>query len=102
MPPFFSEVLTVIFLLDFFARFISVLLDTVSIAMLIRVFMPFFIDVEGSRLYAFLSIITEPFIAPVRFLLVKFNILQDSPIDWSFTFAYILISLVQSLLPALY
>ena len=91
-----------IFLLDFFARFISVLLEAVSFAMLIRVFMPFFIDVEGNRLYAFLSIITEPFIVPVRFLLAKFNILQDSPIDWSFTFSYLLIALIQSLLPALY
>ena len=102
MPPFFSEVLTVIFLLDLFARIISILLDAVVLAMILRVIMPFIVDVEENRFYLFLTVISEPFVMPVRFLLAKFNILQDSPIDWSFTFTYIMISIIQALLPALY
>ncbi len=86
--------------LDFFARFVSATLDAVSLAMLIRMLLPLFRDAEGSKFYTFLGCITEPFIAPVRFLMVKFNLLQNSPIDWSFTVTYLVIALVQMLLPA--
>ncbi len=87
--------------LDFFARLVSATLDVVTLAMLIRMLLPLFTDAEGSRFYTFLGVITEPFIAPVRFILVKFNILQDSPIDWSFTVTYLAIALIQMMLPAI-
>lgn len=87
------------FFLDFFARLVSATLNVVSLAMLVRMLLPLFTHAEGSRLYTLLGIITEPFIAPVRFLLVKFNLLQNSPIDWSFTVAYLFIAFVQMLLP---
>ena len=87
------------FFLDFFARLVSATLNVVSLAMLVRMLLPLFTDAEGSRLYTLLGIITEPFIAPVRFLLVKFNLLQNSPIDWSFTVSYLFIAFVQMLLP---
>lgn len=93
---------TVIIILDIFARCISLLLHAVSLAMLLRIFLPFFTDPEESSLYMFLSVITEPFIAPVRFFMVKFNLLQDSPIDWSFTITYLLIGIIQAFLPVLY
>jgi uncharacterized protein YggT (Ycf19 family) len=54
-----------------------------------------------SRLYAIVSLVTEPFVAPVRAVLVMLNIGQDSPIDWSFSIAYILIWLLQGILPAI-
>ena len=91
-----------ILILDIFARCVSLLLDAVSLAMLLRFILQFFIDPEESPLYTFLSVITEPFIAPVRFLLAKFNLLQDTPVDWSFTITYILIWLIQSFLPTFY
>ena len=86
--------------LDFFARLINATLSIVSLAMLIRMLLPLFTDAEGSKFYIFLAAITEPFIAPVRFILVKFNLLQNTPIDWSFTIAYLLIAMIQMLLPA--
>jgi uncharacterized protein YggT (Ycf19 family) len=87
-------------LLHFFASFVAILLNVVSFAMMIRMLLPLFINAEESRLYLFLAYITEPFIAPVRFLMAKFNILQDSPIDWSFTVSYLVIVLLQFMLPA--
>ena len=96
--PFYSE-FTVVVILDIFARIIIILLEAVSFAMLIRMLLPLFGGSEESRLSLFLACITEPFIIPVRFFMVKFNILQDSPIDWSFTVTYILIALVQLFLP---
>ena len=88
-------------ILDIFARPISLLLSAVSFAMLLRMLLSFFIFDEDSRLLNFLGIITEPFIVPVRALLVRFNIGQDSPIDWSFSLAYLLIAIAPMFLPAL-
>ena len=87
--------------LDFFARLIVATLNAVSIAMLIRMLLPIFIKADGSKLYMLVTLITEPFIAPVRFLMAKFNILQNSPIDWSFTVTYLVIAVIQMLLPTI-
>lgn len=88
-------------LLNIFARTVSLTLSVVSLAMLLRMLVSFFIYDEESRLLRLLAMITEPFIVPVRALLVRFNIGQDSPIDWSFSLTYILIALVQMFLPVL-
>ena len=85
----------------FFASFVAVLLEAVSIAMFLRMILSFFSDSEESRFALFLACITEPFIIPVRFLLAKFNVLQNTPIDFSFTIAYLVIMLLQIMLPAI-
>ena len=89
------------FFLDFFARLIRILIEAVSLAMIVRMLIPLFKNPEESRLYLFVAFITEPFIAPVRFLLIKFNLLQDSPIDWSFTITYFLLTIIGGMLPML-
>ena len=86
-------------ILDIFARTVNLLLSAVSLAMLLRMLLSFFVFDEDSRLLNFLAVITEPFIAPVRALLVRFNIGQDSPIDWSFSLTYLLIAIAQMFLP---
>ncbi len=83
------------------AKTISVILSVVSFTMLIRMILPWFVDPMESRIYEIACIITEPFVFPVRALMVKFNIGQDSPIDWAFSIAYILIWLLSNLLPAI-
>ena len=87
-------------LLHFFASFIAILLDIVSIAMFLRMILSLFTDSEDSRFSLFLACITEPFIIPVRYLLVKFNILQNTPLDWSFTVSYLVLMLLRLMLPA--
>ena len=77
------------------------MLDVVSFTMIIRMLLPFFTDPMESRIYAISCFVTEPFILPVRAFMVKFNIGQDSPIDWAFSITYILIWLISSLLPAI-
>lgn len=89
-----------ILILQLFAKFVSVLISAVSYAMMARAILSFFFAGEDSRIMTFLAFVTEPFIAPVRYLLAKFNILQDTPIDWSFTVTYMIIILVQMILPA--
>ena len=84
-----------------FAKTVQIIISVVSFSMLIRAIMPFFFDVEGNRFYALACVISEPFIAPVRFVMVKLNIGQNSPIDWSFFATYLILWLLQSMLPAI-
>ena len=88
--------------LYFIAKLISVAITVVMYAMMIRAIMPFFIrDIEGNRFYLFVTLITEPVIAPVRFLLVKFNLWQDLPIDMAFMITYFILIFVQMILPVI-
>ena len=67
--------------------------------MLVRMIMSFFPSLEGGKVGAFVIVVTEPFIIPVRAWLYRLNIGQDSPIDWAFSLTYILIYIVRLFLP---
>lgn len=64
------------------------------LAMLLRSLMSLLFVEEDNKFTNFIYFVTEPFIAPVRALLVKFNILQDTPIDFAFIITVFIISLV--------
>ena len=83
------------------AKLIQITISCVIYAMMGRALLPIFIDPEESRIYMFLTLITEPFIIPVRFLMVKFNIGQNTPIDLSFLFTYILLIALEMFLPVI-
>ena len=80
------------------AKLIALTLSAVSFAMMARAILSL-LRIDDGKIYTFFVLVTEPFIIPVRFLLVKFNLLQNSPIDWSFTISYLLIFLIQMTLP---
>lgn len=82
-----------------FAKTISLIISTVSTTMFVRMILSFFIMGEPNKFYMLTCYITEPFIAPVRALMVRFNILQDSPIDWAFFITAILLSILELILP---
>ena len=86
---------TVIIAISIFARLVAITLDVVSFAMLLRVILSLIGNMEGTKLHTFLLCITEPFIMPVRFLLAKFNLLQNSMIDWSFTVTLLLLEAIR-------
>ena len=86
-------------LLTIFAKCISILLSVVSFCMLVRMLLSFFPDFQDSRAALFVTAVTEPFVIPVRALLYRFNVGQDSPIDWAFSLTYILLYVVQLFLP---
>jgi uncharacterized protein YggT (Ycf19 family) len=83
------------------AKVTAILLSAVSLAMILRMLMPIFMNVEDNRLYMFCCLISEPFVIPVRYLMVKFNIGQNSPIDWAFCFSYLILSMLQTMLPVI-
>lgn len=84
-----------------FARTISLILEAVSLAMLVRMILPFFVEPEESKIYAFTFCVSEPFIAPVRLIMAKLNIGQDSPIDWSFFATYLILMVLQTAMPVI-
>ena len=84
-----------------FSKCISLLLSAVSACMLVRMIISFFPALQESKVNAFVTVVTEPFIIPVRALLHRLNIGQDSPIDWAFSLTYILIYIVQLFLPVI-
>ena len=77
----------------------AVLLEISYFAMLARMLLPFFMDVEESRIYALSICMTEPLIAPVRFLMYKLNIGQNSPVDWSILVTSVILVVLMNLLP---
>jgi len=88
-------------ILYFVAKLVDLTLAAVSLAMLLRVIIPLVTDAESNRLYFFCTVISEPFVIPFRFIMVKLNVGQDSPIDLSFMFAYFAISLIRMFLPVI-
>ena len=87
--------------LDIFASTVQLMLTVISYSMLGRALMPLFIDVEDSRFYLMLCVITEPLIIPVRAVMAHFNVGQDSPIDLAFSLTYIILTMIQLFLPAI-
>ena len=83
------------------AKTISVFLSLVSVAMMVRVIMPFFFEVEENKLFMLSCLISEPLIAPVRAVMAKLNIGQDSPIDWAFFVTFFIVSLLEAVLPVI-
>lgn len=83
------------------AKTVQVILSIASVAMLLRVILPFFVEPESSRVYILCALITEPFIVPVRVVMAKFGVGENSIIDWPFFVGYLLLSFLNTILPAI-
>ncbi len=80
------------------AKVVQILLSVLSLAMFLRVILQFFTD-EGNKLDTFCYAITEPFIVPIRMICDKMNVGQNSPVDVPFFITYIIITVLQLILP---
>ena len=69
--------------------------------MMVRALMPFFFDVEESKIYLIACFISEPLIAPVRMIMAKLNIAQTSPVDWAFFVTYLIVWILETMLPVI-
>ena len=78
---------------------VSVLISAMQLLMLMRAVISWLPVDEDSNLVTFLYTMTEPLIMPVRALLSRFEALEDMPIDISFLIAFMLLSLIQIILP---
>lgn len=83
------------------AKCVRILLDIISLSMMIRMLLPLFADVEENRLYMLSVAVTEPLIVPVRFILDRFGIGENTPIDMGFLATYFLLAFIDLFLPVI-
>ena len=70
-------------------------------AMFVRAIMSWIPGADENRFGDFLYAITEPFIVPVRAILDRIPLFQGFPLDMSFLFTYLLLSLLSMFLGGL-
>ena len=81
-------------------RFILLMLDVISLAMLGRAVLSWFPTEEPTRIGAFLYVVTEPFIMPVRGLCNRLGWFQGLPLDMPFLISMVILTLVSILIQA--
>ena len=82
------------------AKLVSALLTVLEIAMFIRAILSW-VPAWGSSAFGdLICMVTEPIIAPIRALADRLGWFRNSPIDFSFMIAYLLLFMLQSIVSA--
>ena len=82
-------------------RLAMIMIWVLQSAMFIRAIMSWIPGADENRFGDFLYAITEPFIVPVRAILDRIPLFQGFPLDMSFLFTYLLLSLLSMFLGGL-
>ena len=77
----------------------SIFLTILQFLMMLRAIMSWLPMDEDSKFANFIYMVTEPVIVPVRMLLDRLEWTHELPIDISFLAAFMLLSIIQMLLP---
>ena len=77
---------------------VCVLLSAVQLAMTVRAILSWFPQAADSAFGDLIATVTEPVVAPIRALADRFGWFRNSPIDFSFMIAYLLIFLLQGMI----
>ncbi len=80
-------------------QFVSLFITILQFLMMIRAVMSWLPIDEDSTVVNFIMMVTEPVIVPVRMILNRFDAVNDLPIDISFLVAFLMLSVLQMLLP---
>jgi len=67
--------------------------------MFARAIMSWIMMEEENTFTRFINVITDPIIMPVRMVLEKFEFIRNMPMDISFFVAFLILVIVQNLLP---
>ena len=78
------------------ARLVSLLLWVLEIAMILRAVASWIPSLDGMKWMDVVYMLTEPLVVPVRALFERFSLFRNSPIDFSFVIAFLLLGMVQS------
>ena len=87
-------------LIFFIKQTLLVTLTALSFAMMVRAILSWFDQLGESRLSAFLYMLTEPVILPVRKLCARLHLFEGLPLDIPFLITVILLYVLQMLLSA--
>ena len=77
---------------------VLIFIDVASIAMLGRAVLSWFTMGEQTKIGAFLYVVTEPLIMPIRGLCNRFGWFQGTPLDMPFLITSLLMMMVSSFL----
>lgn len=81
-----------------FTSLVYYFLQALQFCMLIRAVLSWFPIDDNNKFLIFIESVTEPVIYPIRAFLERFDFFATFPIDISFLIAYILLTVVSSLL----
>lgn len=87
-----------IYVLMTFAMYLA---GAVSLAMTIRALLSWFDIGEDSKFMRLIYGLTEPAIIPLRKLFYKMNWFQELPIDMSFTFTWLILTVIEIILQSM-
>ncbi|MBQ9151904.1 MAG: YggT family protein [Clostridia bacterium] len=71
---------------------VLIFIDVLSLAMLVRAILSWFTMGEQTKIGAFLYVVTEPVILPIRALCNRFGWFQGLPLDMPFFITVVLLS----------
>lgn len=77
---------------------VSSLLRILEFLFLARAVMSWFVQGSGSKIYEFLCLATEPLIQPFRNLLSRIDALRNSPFDFAFLLAFLVLTALEQVL----
>ncbi len=81
-------------------RCLLVFITVIDFAMLLRAILSWFTMGEQNKLGAFLFVLTEPLILPIRNLCARFGWFRGMPLDMPFLITVVLLSIVSAFLRA--
>ena len=79
---------------------VLIFIDILSVAMFVRAILSWFTMGEQTRIGAFLYVVTEPIILPIRALCARFGWFQGTPLDMPFLLTMVMLSFVGIFLQA--
>ncbi len=71
---------------------VLIFIDILSLAMFVRAILSWFTMGEQTRIGAFLYVVTEPIILPIRALCARFGWFQGMPLDMPFLITMVMLS----------
>ena len=83
------------------AKLVAVILSIVSTGLFVRAILSFSEELSQSSINYYAYLITEPFVAPVRMILYKYNIGVDSMFDIPFITTCVIIMVLRMFLPVI-
>lgn len=81
---------------------VSLLVSTLQFMMLFRAVFSWMPLDEDSAIMNFIYFTTEPIIIPVRMIVERSDTVKSMPIDISFIISFVLLSIVQVMLPPIF
>lgn len=77
-------------------RLVSLLLWVLEIAMIVRAIASWIPSLDDKKWMDIVYMLTEPLVVPVRAIFERFSLFRNSPIDFSFVIAFLLLGMVQT------